>query len=426
MVLHEEHGTTAAFRPREQECLAQASILSPHRGLCQGEFRILCKVLTASSPTGGSSPQAPLGGRAAPRIPPAHTGARRNRPARSNLSAALTNVAFGFRACRNGEWAIAAYGPDLDNASVDERRLWTGFEIVGEETFTAASDDPRFQKWVDRYLMGNWDVEDGPIAGLDAVVKQVNAIAECVVNAPLLTALDIRRVCFPSAQNTHQYQDAHAEVYRLIIDGLNKEAIRGIGDKLGITVKPGDKRTVDALEMLFPRESVQSAVRGPLDRVSEQRRLASHKERPPAQSFPAFEEIGNDIRAVVRGIETVRDDLAERLNVDVARCEERASAMRPLPIFDESRPTQPNYGIFPALEMQGKHVVRVRTGELVSVPGMAEAEALVLEFSDGSLMSIEAATTIAQAISEDAPIKPEALHIRFYVTYVPPMLPYRH
>jgi hypothetical protein len=35
------------------------------------EFRNFCRVLTASSPTGGRSPQAPLGGRAAPRIPPA-------------------------------------------------------------------------------------------------------------------------------------------------------------------------------------------------------------------------------------------------------------------------------------------------------------------------------------------------------------------
>jgi len=333
------------------------------------------------------------------------------------------NVAFGFRARSNGEWAVAAYGPDLAEASTDEQQLWTSFEIAGEEMFTPEKDDPRFRKWLDRVLMGSWEVEDGPIATLDRVVKQVNSIAECVVNAPLFTGLDIRRLCFPSAQNTHRYQDAHAEAYKLIIDGLNKEAIKGLGDKLSITVKPGDKRTLDALEMLFPRESVRSAVRCPLDHVSEQRRLGSHKERPLAQSFPAFEEFGKDIRAVVKGIEAVRDDLAERLNVDVACCEERASAMRKLPVFDESRPTRSNYGIFPAIEMQGKQVVQVRTGEPVSKPGMAEGEALLLEFSDGSLMSIEASAHIAWA-SRAAPIGPEALRARFYVTYVPPMLPY--
>jgi len=302
--------------------------------------------------------------------------------------------------------------------------LWIGFEIVGEETLTAVTDDPRYQRWVDRYLKGSWDVEDGPIATLDRVVQQVNAIAECVVNTPLFTTSDVRRLCFPLAQNTHRYQDAHAEVYKVIIDGLNKEAIKRLGDKLGITVKPGDKRTLDALEILFPRESVRSAVRFPLDHVSEQRRFGSHNERPLAQRFPAFEEFGKDIGAVIKGIEAVRDDLAERLNVDVGRCEERASAMRSLPVFDEGRPTQPNYGIARAFKMEGKHVKRVRTGALVSVLGRPEMEALVVEFSDGSIMSIEAATNISQIITEDAPIEPEALHITFHVTYVPAMLPY--
>ena len=257
------------------------------------------------------------------------------------------------------------------------------------------------------------------------MVQQINAVAECVVNAPLFTVADVRSLCFPSAQNTHRYQDAHTEVYRQLIDGLSKEVIKGLGDKLGITVRPGDKRTIDALAMLFPREAVRSSVRDPLDHVAEQRRYGTHQERRPDQRFPAFEEFGNDIRAIIRGLETIRDDLAERLNVNVARCQERASVMRHLPIFDEARPTQPNYGIFRAFRMERKQVERVRTGELVSEPGTPESEALVMEFSDGSLMSIEAVTNVSQIIGEAAPpIRPEALHVTFYVTYVPPMLPF--
>ncbi len=140
--------------------------------------------------------------------------------------------------------AVAAYGPDLAKASVDEQRLWTGFEILDGEKFTAEADDSRFRKWIDRYIMGSWDVEDGPIATLDRVVKQVNAIAECVVNGPLFKSSNIRTLCFPLAQNTHRYQDAHSEVYKLIIDGLNKEAITDLGVRLGIVVNPGDRRTL--------------------------------------------------------------------------------------------------------------------------------------------------------------------------------------
>jgi hypothetical protein len=333
------------------------------------------------------------------------------------------DVSFGFRACRNGEWAIAAYGPDLARATVDEQQLWAGFQIVDEQTLTDPIDS-RFQRWHDRYIMGNWDVEDGPIASLDRVVAQVNAIAECVVNAPLFTSSNLRRLCFPFAENNHRYQDAHSEVYKLVIDGLSKQAITRLGDKIGIAVKPGDKTTLNALEMLFPSESVRSAVRKPLDQVATHRRLADHNERPAPQSFPAFEEFGKDMREVVEGLEILRDDLAKRLDVNVARCEKRASAMQDLPVFDERRPVQPNYGIVGAFQMAGKQVVRVQAGQLTSVPGRHESEALVLEFSDGSLMGIGVGTNITQILRDDAPTKAEDLHVTFYVTYVPPMLPF--
>lgn len=336
------------------------------------------------------------------------------------------NVEFGFRSCRNGEWAVAAFAPDLAKASPDEQQLWTGFEITSEEAFTyPEAEDPRFQKWHSRYIMGNWNVEDGPIATLDGVVKQINAITECLVSRPLFRGDAIRRLCFPFAQNTHRYEDAHAEVYRLIIDGLDKEVIRGIGGELGITVKPGDKWTLTALGMLIPCDSVRVAVSKPLEHVSEQRRRASHKERPPAQGFPAFEEFEKDVRAIISGMAILRDNLAERLNVDIERCVERASALRNLPIFDETRPTQPNYGIFSALKMVGKQVKQVRTGELVSADWRAETEAMVLEFTDGSMMSIDAATNISQIIEETAPIIPNRLHVTFSVNYVPPIRPFR-
>jgi hypothetical protein len=335
-------------------------------------------------------------------------------------------VDFGFRACRNGDWAIAAYAPDLNQASSDERQLWLGFEIGNEEEFSDSEEhDARFQKWWSRYIMGNWDVEDGPIAKLDYIVQQINAVAQCVVNAPLLSVNDLRRLCFPSAQNTHRYEDAHAEVYKLMIDGLNKDAIMGIGRQLGIDIKAGDKRTLDALEMLFPEESVRTAVRGPLNLVSEQRRRASHKERPPAESYAAFEAFEQDLKALIRSIETIRDNLAERLNVDTERCEKRASAMRNLPKFDESRPTQPNYAIYRAMNIAGKQVKEVRTGELVTVQGRPEMEAIVLEFSDGSMLSIEPATNISQVLKDDGPIDPQDLHITLHVNFVPPMLPFR-
>ena len=333
------------------------------------------------------------------------------------------NVSFGFRACRNGEWAIAAYAPDLSRSSVSEQAMWLGFEIQDDELLMEG--DPRFKKWWARYILGNWEVEDGPIVTLDRVVAQVNSITECVANGALFAVANLRRLSFPSAENTHRYHDAHAEVYKLLIDGLDKGVIARLGDRLGIQVSPGDKSTLNALEKLFLSDDVRAAFRAPLDTISEQRRRASHKERPQAESFPAFESFGKDITAVIRGLEVVRDDLAERLNVDIERCEERASAIKHLPALDPARPTQPNYGIYSAVNLEGKEVVKVHTGEVMSEPEHPETEAILLEFKDGSMMSIEAATNISQLGLENGHIEPHDLHITFYVTYVPPMLPFR-
>ena len=346
------------------------------------------------------------------------------REARERNERCWLSVEFGFRACKNGEWAVAAYRPDLENASFEEQQPWSGFLL--EDGAFPDEQDERFKKWVDRYIMGSWDVPEGPFASLHRVASQINAVCQCVVGTPLFNAPNFRKLCFPLAENDHRYQDAHSEVYKLAIDGLSKEAIERLGDKLGILVKPGDKTTVNALEKLFPTGSVRDAIRKPLDQVSAQRRLSDHKARPGSHSFPAFEEFGKDMRALVEALELLRDDIAQRLDANVARCEERASAMRGLPDFDKQRPPQPNYGVFPAFQMQGKQVVGVHAGELVAKPGRSKSEeALLLEFADGSLVSIEAATNnLSDILGSGEPINPEDVNIRLYVNYVPPMLPF--
>ena len=75
--------------------------------------------------------------------------------------------------------------------------------------------------------------------------------------------------------------------------------------------------------------------------------------------------------------------------------------------------------------MLGKHVVSVRTGEVIATPdGPEQMEAIMLEFGDGSMMSIEAATNISQIGRDGGPTDPRDLHVTFYVNYVPPMLPF--
>jgi hypothetical protein len=333
------------------------------------------------------------------------------------------NVSFGFRACLNGEWAVAAYSPDLEKASSEEETLWRGFRL-GDDAFPEDLDS-RFGKWFERYIMGSWDVPESPLAGLQRIAEQVNAITVCTVGMPLFRSPAFRRLCFPLAENNHRYHDAHSGIYKIAIDGLNKDAITALGTRLGVVVRAGDKTTVNALEQIMT-ETLRPAVRAAFDQISAQRRLADHKERPQAARFAAFEAFAKDMNALVAAFETLRDDLAQRLDVNIERCERRASALRLLPEFDPQRPPQPNYGIFPAFQMEGKRIEAVRAGEIVATPGRSKSEeALVLQFDDGSLVAIETATNnLSELVRSGGQINPEDVNIRFYVTYVPPMLPF--
>ena len=315
------------------------------------------------------------------------------------------------------------FWPDLVKASENEKRQWIGFHL--DETELSDAADPRFDKWVRRYIDGSWDVDNGPIAQLDAVIRQINAITTCAVDRPLFTATDIRGLCFPSVENNHRYHDAHSEAYKLLQDALSREAIDRLAAKLGISVKSGDQWTTKALKQLLP-ESLHSGIFDPLEVVSQQRRIADHKERPAPVPFPAFETFRNNMAEVVRGLENLRDALGQVLNLDVGSCEERASALKHLPTFDESRPAEANYGICNAYRGRGKQIVEVRAGYRSPTAGLHDSEALILEFSDGSMLSIDALTNIRQLIEPDhPPLTPESLHVTFDVTYIPPLQPYR-
>ena len=93
--------------------------------------------------------------------------------------------------------------------------------------------------------------------------------------------------------------------------------------------------------------------------------------------------------------------------------------MKGLPVLDQTRPTQPNYAISAAQNMLGKNVISVRTGEVIASPhGPEQMEAILLEFGDGSIMSIEAATNISQIVRDGSPTDARDLHVTFYVNYV--------
>jgi len=158
--------------------------------------------------------------------------------------------------------------------------------------------------WKARYLEGNWSVENGPRSHLEETVAIINALCLEVsgVERALFKFTNNPALNFPAAQNTHAYQDAHRELYSYIIDGLDKETIKRVAARRGLTLNVSSDKTLKALEKALPTLPRGSVLQSALDKVSTERYRAGHNVRPPAQSFPAFEVFSNDLEAVVTGL----------------------------------------------------------------------------------------------------------------------------
>ena len=66
-----------------------------------------------------------------------------------------------------------------------------------------------------------------------------------------------------------------------------------------------------------------------------------------------------------------------------------------------------------------------RAGYRKPVEGHADTEALVLSFEDGSMLGIDPVSNIGQLIGEPISLTAEALHVTLWVTFVPPLKPYK-
>src|SRR5438270_840793 len=155
---------------------------------------------------------------------------------------------------------------------------------------------------------------------------------------PLFRYDDNTALRFPAAETDHAYQDSHAEAYKYLLDGLDKDTITRLGAHAGAMVNVSSDRAADALgKVLDP--SIKDAVLEPFQKiVSVQRRLADHGVRPPAQRFKAFEQFNSDMEAIEAALNVLRDAVAKECAVTVESCVARSDAMKFLPEIDPGNP----------------------------------------------------------------------------------------
>jgi len=323
------------------------------------------------------------------------------------------DVKFGYRTLRSGELAVVAYLPDLVDHSPNHVERWRPFVIAGHD-WLEEDKDVRFSLWYRRYLEGDWNVENGPASQLVSELTLINGLAREAVGTRLF-AVDEPNISYPAAQNTHRYEDAHRELYGVLIDGLDKGTIEGLGKRLGRPVNAQNSRTRDALAKIVPASS-DPAFSAPLDNVSAQRRLASHNVRPAARSMPAFEQFTADLESCHCALRLLRTSLESELKMDAVKAMNRQEALAHLPRI--VRPPEPNYSINEAARMEGRTISKVEFGFRHDIEGVHQSELLLIHFSDGSIMGIDTGSNAGNL--RDKPSQPDEFHVDFRMHWVPP------
>lgn len=337
-----------------------------------------------------------------------------------SVAAGYINIRFGYRTCANGGLALAVFMPDLVDKSPAHAPRWAVYRLANQELTT--EPDKRFEMWKARYLEGSWSVENGPRSHLEETVAIINAL--CLeasgVERALFKFTNNPALNFPAAQNTHAYQDAHRELYGYIIDGLDKETIKRIAARQGLTLNVSSDKTRKALEKALPTPPLGSVLQPALDKVSAERYRAGHNVRPPAQRFPAFEEFTNDLEAVVMGLRELLTTLEHVLGMSGERAQKRQQAKVYLPRID--RPPEAHYSIAQLPQIVGKTVERVEYGFCKHIEGTHQSEGMILYFTDGSILGIDTGSNACNVAYEHEGLQPDEFHADFMLQWVPPPL----
>jgi hypothetical protein len=334
-------------------------------------------------------------------------------------SAGKTNeyvsIRFGYRTLKDGNLAIVAWLPDLFEKSKAHVQRWYAFHLNNPEW--TSDYDERFGNWVLRYLEGSCDVDNGPLHYLGQTIKIINGLTTELVGIPLYKHEVDETLGYPAAENTHRYQDSHKELYGYLIDGLDKNCISSLASNLGKSLKVGDKNTIQAITRLFPDLETSPSFMPAVDLVSDQRHLASHGVRPPAENFPAFSQFTKDLSLCLDAVKELLAMLERNFGVNGEEAYKRHSAKKWLPQID--RPPEAHYSIVQASRMKGKTIEKVEFGFRKTKEGVHESEAMLIYFTDGSIMSLEAGSNVGNLVNDENGLRPVDFHVDFVVHWVP-------
>ncbi|MBI5385671.1 MAG: hypothetical protein HZA90_13415 [Verrucomicrobia bacterium] len=325
------------------------------------------------------------------------------------------DVEFSCRTLTSGKLAIAVFLPDLLEKSRGHVQRWGGFRLPNPQWSSAP--DERFTRWVRRTLGGEWPKVPGVHSRLAKAIHTINCMTDEAVGKALFKHELRESLCFPTAENSHRYQDAHIELYGYLIDGLDRDCISLVAARVERPIEKREKRTVMDLKKVFVNLEMPSKFAVAYDLVSDQRGLAAHKVRLPAETMAAFDQFTKDLELCVAGLHELLSTLESELGIDSRKATARSEARKTLPKI--GRPSELHYSICQATQMAGKTIERVEFGYGEEVEDAHRDEVLIIHFTDGSILGIDTGSNVGNLADEVPGLKAEAFDVSFRLRWVP-------
>jgi hypothetical protein len=323
------------------------------------------------------------------------------------------NLRFGYRKLNNGGKAIVVMRHHFSQLSDLQKQRFLGFHL-NQASFL--DDDDVFDTWVKRYIEGSWDIENGGLSQVEELMKLINAVTKTSVDEDFYAEIFHDEVRYPIGENTHAYEDAHGELYRYLIDSINKDCIVALAKYLKAGGNYESDNTINAIKKLFPKLDGRLFDQA-MGTVSRNRRPSAHKPRPKAEKYPAHSQFESDLSICAEGLKELQATLSTATGLDPEKCFAHLQQKKYFPKMVKS---QMNDVTAKRIQkMVGKTIASIEFGYRNKIEGVHGSDLVICHFTDGSSAAIDTGSNAGHF--EDRGVRADEFHADFMIAWIDPI-----
>jgi hypothetical protein len=282
-------------------------------------------------------------------------------------------------------------------------KVWLAF-MIDRPSFH--KDNIEFDRWVDRYINGSWEVEDGPKKQIEIELKLINALTQIEFKSQFFRHDDFRLINYPIAENNEEYVKSINELYRLIIDGMDISTIIKISNYFKINLTNNSFR-LNSLKEILPNELIDK-IHTPIKVVSEKRMPIHGIPTKGNISFPAFDTFRSDLTSTCKALTHLKKWLESEFNLNAESCMNRLESLSLFP--DLNKDTCHEETKKRAKMMVGKKIEKVEYGITNNNENSHRSEAINIYFDDGTAISICIGSNASDIADRYENLKPNDIH----------------